>query len=421
MGSAEKGKQFIELSLAKREPPPYEWPPDVTIEKPKQSVGWPEPLNFDDLATREPERPRFIMDPWLPCGYVTGIWGHGGVGKSGIALHLAVCVASGQPFFGLQVQERRVLYLSCEDRENILHWRLTRICAHLDISMESLAGRLYVLDLVGHEVVLWERDPRTGGTFTPALSELEERIKRLGIELLLVDGISDTYGGNENARTEIKRYVNRLCSLIPPETGAVLLVGHIAKPTASNAETTEGYSGSTGWHNNVRARWYLYPETVRPEEGGRAERTGDLILELQKSNFGPIDKQMRFSWNNEKHLFVGRQTEEPSWLERNIRERNEQDGIVAAFKACAATTPPTDVPAASQGQRTAYHVLQARSEFPSSLRGGKPEKRRFWRLIEQLRAIGSIRESSIRRSNRHILATLKLTDTATAPNASNTD
>lgn len=403
-----------------REAPPFDWPPGATAEKPKPSVGWPEPLNLDELCAKEPEKPRFIMDPWLPCGYATGIWGHGGVGKSGIALHLAVCVAAGIPFFGLEVQQRSVLYLSCEDRENILHWRLSRICAHLGIQLSSLAGKLRVLDLVGHEVILWEKDPRTGDTFTIAFSELTERVKAGEIEFLVVDGISDTYGGNENARTEIKRYINRLVSIIPPSRGALLLVGHIAKPTTSNPETTEGYSGSTAWHNSVRARWYLYPETVKDDESQKASRTGDLILELQKSNFGPIDKEMRFAWSKGEHLFIGRQTEAPSGLERSIRDRSEKDGILAAFRACASTTPPTAVPAATQGQRTAYHVLQAKPEFPDSLRGSSPEKRRFWRLIEELRSIQYLRESSIRRSNRHVLATLELTDIASAPNASNT-
>lgn len=392
------------------------FPPGATKERPLQLVkpkdekpsGWPEPLNLAELAASEPEKPRFVMDPWLPCGYATGIWGHGGVGKSGIALHLAVCIATGTPFFGLGVEQRRVLYLSCEDRENVLHWRLSRICKHLGIDMASLAENLQVLDLVGHEVVLWEKDPRTGGTFTVAFSELEERVRVHSIELVVVDGISDTYGGNENARTEIKRYINRIVSVIPPDRGALLVVGHIAKPTASNADTTEGYSGSTAWHNSVRARWYLYPETVKADDGGKSERTGDLILELQKSNFGPIDREMRFAWDQEAHLFIGRQAEAQSRLERSIIERTELEGIRRAIKGCM--DAGLYVPAAAQGRSTAYGTLSLRPEFPDSIKGGgRPKTRRFERHIETLRQIRHIEESSYRRSNRHIVATLVLT------------
>jgi RecA-family ATPase len=196
-----------------------------------------------------------------------------------------------------------VMYLSCEDRERVLHYRLSRICRYEGINLASLRGWLEVVDLVGHDTVLWERDPRTGFTFTSAFGELAERVKAHETELLIVDGISDTFGGNENARGDAKRFINALVGLIPPDRGAVLLVGHIAKPAAASAATSEGYSGSTGWHNSVRARWYLYPETEPGEDGGRPERTGDLILELQKSNLGRTDQQMRFRWDDEAHLF----------------------------------------------------------------------------------------------------------------------
>jgi len=44
--------------------------------------------------------------------------------------------------------------------------------------------------------------------------------------------------------------------------------------TAANANTTEGYSGSTQWHNAARARWYRYPETEKDEPRNRAGKDG---------------------------------------------------------------------------------------------------------------------------------------------------
>ncbi|MGE0583472.1 MAG: DnaB-like helicase N-terminal domain-containing protein [Steroidobacteraceae bacterium] len=114
----------------------------------------PRVLDLAALAEIEPSLPQSIM-PGLPIGYATMLAGHGGAGKSLIALYLAVCVASGRPFFGLEVQRRRVRYLSCEDREPVLHWRLARICAHLGIDLASLKGWLVIEDLVGREATLW--------------------------------------------------------------------------------------------------------------------------------------------------------------------------------------------------------------------------------------------------------------------------
>lgn len=375
----------------------------------EEPAPWPAPLDLESLAAREPERPKFILHDWMPCGYATLLAGHGGVGKSGIALHLAVCIAAGVPFFGQELERRRVLYLSCEDREGVLHWRLRRICSHLGLDLATLRGWLDVLDLVGLDTVLWERDPRTGYTVTPSFGRLGDRVKEQQTELLVVDGISDTFAGNENVRTEVKRYVNALVSLIDPERGAVLLVGHIAKLSAATASTSEGYSGSTAWHNSVRARWYLYPETVQAEDGGRPERTGELLLELQKSNLGRTDQEMSFAWDDAAHLFLGRRIEAPGALERGIRDRVEREGIEAAFRACAAATPPISVPAATTGPRTAYHVLSVQKNFPDSLRKKKQDSKRFRRLIEEMRAMGIVREDSIRRaSDRHYTVCLAL-------------
>lgn len=370
---------------------------------------WGRVLDLEALSERSPEPPREIM-LGLPCGYATLSAGHGGAGKSTIELTRAVCIAAGVPFFELPVERRRVLYLSCEDREPVLHWRLSRICAYLGINLAGLRGWLEVLDLVGRDTVLWERDPRTGYTITPAFGRLSEMVREHETEVLFVDGTADSFGGNENARGEVKRYVNALVGLIPPERGAVVLIAHVAKMTAAGAATSEGYSGSTAWHNAARARWYLYPERAQGDDG---ERTGDLILELQKSNHGRADQQIRFKWDEAAHLFVGKPIGNSNF-DRKHQDREEQAAIRRAIKACM--DGGMNVPAAMTGPRTAFHVLIQRPEFPDTLRGSERAKsRRFWRQIETLRQMRHIAESSYRRTdNRHTLAIFILTPEGSA-------
>ena len=373
----------------------------------QDSATWPAALDLEAMEESAPAPPQFILPDWLPAGYATLLAGHGGVGKSAIALHLAVCIAGGLPFFGMTVSRRFVLYLSCEDRDSVLHWRLARICSYLGVSLGSLRGWLNVFDLVGRDSVLWERDPRTGYTLTYAYGQLAEQMHSQGTEVLIVDGVSDTFAGGENVRHEVKRYINALIALIPKERGAVLLLGHIAKPNTVAVRTTEGYSGSTAWHNAVRARWYLYPEAARTEDGSETDRTGDLILELQKSNLGRIDQSMRFTWNAEAHLFAGREIVGRTASDRAHQDHVERAGVLHAFKVCAAATPTIIVPAATTGRRTAFHVLSACKEFPDSLRG-RQSVRRFWRHIEALRHMGCINETSYRRTNRHVIVQLAL-------------
>lgn len=370
------------------------------------AVEWPAPLDLAALAEHEPVAPRFIVPDWLPCGYATLMSGHGGVGKSAIALHLAVCMALGGSWAGLACEPRRVLYLSCEDRAGVLHWRLERICRLLEVGLASLVERLDIVELVGHDAILWERDPKSGNCYTPAYGRLQERVLGSGAEVIVVDGISDTYGGNENVRSEVKRYVNSLVALAPADTGAVLLIGHVAKPQATDSQSGEGYSGSTAWHNSVRSRWYLYDEKQQGDDGGRAQKTGALNLELQKSNLGRTDQSIKWRWDDGAHLFVPEAA--PTAFDRKHQDRAEQAALRHALKSCMDAGHP--VPAAMTGQRTTYLVLSQRAEFPDSLKGATAHKKqRFRRHFEVLRQMRHIEESSYRRANGHRTASFVLT------------
>jgi len=359
---------------------------DTVLVEPE--IGWPRPLDLRAMLACEPEPPQMIIQDWLPCGYATLLAGHGGAGKSSIALYLASCIATGRAFFGLPTEQRRVLYLSCEDRADVLHWRLARIQRHLGINTEELAAGLSLMDLVGHTSMLFGRIQGSGAEKTGYYELLRERLE--GHAVLVVDGAADTYGGNENDRGEVKRFVNALVGLIPTD-GAVLLQHHVNRTSAAGGGTAEGYSGSTGWHNSVRARWYLYPETERGDDG--AQPTGELLLDLQKSNLGRADQSMRFHWDDDAHLFVGRM-EQCSEFDRRLQEREEREGIVAAIAEVEQSG--NYVPAATAGNRTAYAVLRETAALPESLKK-KAGKRRFWRHLEWLRLQGEVHPDVRRR------------------------
>jgi len=179
-----------------------------------------------------------------------------------------------------------------------------------------------------------------------------------------------------------------------PTDAALLLVAHVNKTSAGGAPTSEGYSGSTGWHNAVRARWYL-----RPETRGDDDATGAMLLELQKANHGKSGLSVKFEWDDAARLFVGQSLAPENALDRDQRDREERVGILLSLKSCIALG--VIVPTAMTGPRTAYQVLSLRTEFPESLRGGSAAKRKFWRHIEALRQMRAIVEEAYRRNNRH--------------------
>ena len=108
---------------------------------------------------------------------------------------------------------------------------------------------------------------------------------------------------------------------------------------------------------------------------------------------------MALHFDAEAGAFVCDASQPSGGLVDSIRDRTEREAILRAIKA--SHDSGYAVPAAVTGRRTAFHVLAAGTHLPDNLRRGKPGLRRFWRHVEQLRAMGHVEESSIRRADRH--------------------
>lgn len=352
------------------------------------TANWPPALDLIELSAREPLTPRHIIPDWLPAGEVTLLAGHGGGGKSQVALYTAVCIQLARSWCGLATERRQVTYVSAEDGTDVLHWRLSRIAAHLGVSLADMAG-LRIIDASGIDAELMREIPHEEPVLTSLYVKLQEIVDPSGV--LILDGTSDLYGASEIVRRHVRRYVRALRRLINAD-GAVLLLAHVDKVAARDGATTDRYSGSTAWHNSVRARWSL-----------ASEDDTTLVLTLAKANHARAGAEIRFRWDAQAHLYIPDPVSAQGGIAGAIRERQERDGIVAAFRACS-----DPIPAATTGQRTAWHVLSARPELHASLRDGRDGRRRFWAHIEALRAMQIIEEVSIRRTDRHYVRVLTL-------------
>jgi RecA-family ATPase len=71
---------------------------------------------------------------------------------------------------------------------------------------------------------------------------------------------------------------------------AVALLSH---PSLTGMSTDSGLSGSTGWHNSARGRWYL--KAFAADGDANSDR---VVLEFKKNNYGPKDEQIVLRWRN---------------------------------------------------------------------------------------------------------------------------
>ncbi|MHB1642614.1 MAG: AAA family ATPase [Acidithiobacillus sp.] len=247
--------------------------PQPTMDFPRVSIG--------DIYDSPSPEPAFIWAGRIPMGHVTLLGAHGGVGKSMLALQLAVAVCLGADFLGASTEQGRVLFFSGEDGGPVLRHRLGHIAAHFNASPRMLAERLVILDATD-EPGLYREVSAFGiktGEATPGFNRLAEIIAEVQPDLIIVDNASDVFEASENDRAAVRGFMRSLRQLFPDEGAppAMLLLAHIQKQAVGN-RGAESYSGSTAWHNSARSRLAL---TADREDPAR------LTLSHDKLNLGP--------------------------------------------------------------------------------------------------------------------------------------
>jgi RecA-family ATPase len=216
---------------------------------------------------------------------------------------------------------------------------------------------------------------------------VKEKVSKAGAEVVLIDGIADVYDANESDRAKVKAFVRAMLRLIPP-TGAVILIGHVNRETARNAETTEGYRGTTGWHNPVRSRMYMRAASTTPGND-------QFIVELQENQFGKKEFTLQVRFDEHVRVLAADDRPLPGAAAPNDADF---DALVAIIRAADQRGDP--VPAASTGQRTAFNVMSVQEIFPSIFEG-KKASRCFRDAIERLRSSDRIRVWSDKGPSRH--------------------
>ena len=241
----------------------------------------------------------WICEGWL--GYrLTLFTGHGGRGKSRLALQLAAGIAGGargswlppQPDSATTVPSAAafaiggasVLVASWEDERDELHRRLEKMGADDRLpwaAPDRLGNRLAFADLAGYGP-LWEATD-AGGQLTETGAELRAIAERIAARLLIIDPRAAAYAGDENSRAHVRAFISDWDRWAREKQCAVLLVDHLPKyATGANRRNTEiSYAGSTDWHNAARSVWTLEP-------GGN----GTTVLRCDKSNYGPAPPEV---------------------------------------------------------------------------------------------------------------------------------
>jgi len=305
-------------------------------------------IDLRDLMQRDAPAARYVFEPIIPRRVTTLLGGHGGMGKSVLALTLAAHAACGRQWGSFAAVQCRAVYVSLEDDADTVRYRLRRIIEAYNLPAVNVIDALRVFD--GSDIdatlameVAFEGIHRV--TQTAAMERVADACKGAG--LIVIDNASDAYGGNENDRRQVRTFIRTLTQLARANDAGVLLLAHIDKSAARNGSNGNSYSGSTAWHNSVRSRLALLSEESR------------ITLTHEKAQFSRAAEPMRLAFADHGVL-MPIDAQASHWAAES-QIAADAESVAAALAKLGAER--MNVPTAATGGYTAWHVLSAIPEI----------------------------------------------------------
>lgn len=345
-------------------------------------------VDVTDVMSAHVEPPSFVITPLIPRSHVTLLGGHGGAGKSMLALTWAAHVVCGQPWGGFSGEQCNAVFVSLEDPGELVRFRLRRIIETYRLDAGAVAAGLRILDGTDASAALMTEVSEFGArrlVATPTMLEIEQTVAGAG--LVVVDNASDAFDGDENNRRQVRTFIRRLAGIAKGNGGGVVLLAHIDKHAARYASNGNTYSGSTAWHNSARSRLAL----VTDENGG-------IELLHEKCNLAKLADPVRLAWSDLGVLI-------PVAVDAGGAPAGES--LVAAIDADAvlgvvemAVAAGITVPTATSGPATAWHALQPLPELGQAYRQ-KDGKRRVHAALIRLGREGRLVRGLFRTAYRN--------------------
>jgi RecA-family ATPase len=298
----DEGAPFItkKYAPADGEMPPFPSEDDYGVETTPQDDEDDTDREERDLSQRIVEAPAMAYDPepqrqWIveaviPDETLTLLSGEGGIGKTTLALQLAVAMRTEGDWLGMKVKQEPVLFVTSEDDRKDVNLNLRAILKEDGKSLAHCPD-LHILPLADRDACLAAASTKLGAiAATPLWHALVRVVERLKPRLVIFDALADLFGGEENSRRHARGFIVLLKQLAIRQKLAVVLIAH---PSLTGMATGSGLSGSTDWHNGPRARLYFQ----RPKD--KDDKTSDVdlrhltVMKIQYAREGTVFRLRR--------------------------------------------------------------------------------------------------------------------------------
>jgi RecA-family ATPase len=160
---------------------------------------------------------------------------------------------------------------------------------------------------------------------------------------------------NENDRAKVRQFISSLTRLAP----AVLLLAHVdAASSMADPREAKGYSGSTGWNNSVRSRWFM----------SKAKDGDDIILTLPKVNYAKAGSEAVIRWSESNGVF-----EVVSTREGRVKAADNRQALLGMLHHAIDMDKRIVSPAVNT-RSSVFNTLKDMEGFPAGLKSQEVSK-----------------------------------------------
>jgi RecA-family ATPase len=184
---------------------------------------------------------------------------------------------------------------------------------------------LHVISLFGRDAVL--ATPTRNGKVepTPLYRQVLQAAGDIKPKMIGIASSANVFAGSEVDRTQTQQFIGLLNRIAMTANGSVVLISH---PSLTGINTDTGLSGSTQWHNAVRARFYLKGIKAEADE----QPDNDLReLVFKKNQFGPMSASIVLRYRS--GLFLPEHS--ISGLDKLAREAKAEEVFLSLLKRFA--------------------------------------------------------------------------------------
>jgi 5S rRNA maturation endonuclease (ribonuclease M5) len=221
---------------------------------------------------------KFLVDGLCTRFGFSVMYGPPGCGKTFIALDMALCVATGRDFHGMDVDQGAVLYIAGEGVGGLGK----RIRAWIENRGNGITDKEIPFDVLPTAVNL--TDAGETEKLIQTIRLLEDR-RGIKFSMVVVDTVARALlGADENSATDIGKFV-RACDLIREAVGcAVLGIHHSGKDGGKGMRGSSALLGAVD--TSIKIKKSGNQLTIETEKQKDAEPAEDLFFEMTSADVG---------------------------------------------------------------------------------------------------------------------------------------